>query len=192
MVGKLGCALVGIGFLIAVAYGVYWYFTPRPSDGPVTATYDLDRLCFGAGGQRYFLEADAYGGSPPHPIAMFRNGPLGLTEVAVAGPGVPAQWSGHELDPKRTQLVLCMGKPKDGGSLRTCEFSGDSLALHRGVYDATLYEAKTRREIASGKLEGSAKESCPGLVAVEQNTAKLFTEPDYAEIRKVFGEYVDG
>ncbi|TCO46858.1 hypothetical protein EV646_10697 [Kribbella antiqua] len=54
-----------------------------------------------------------------------------------------------------------------------------------------MYEAKTRREIATGQVEGSATEGCALLVATKQNTRKLFTEPDYPELRKTFGSQVD-
>ncbi|NKY85607.1 hypothetical protein [Nocardia veterana] len=171
----------------------------RPSSGPkaddrdLTTNRDLSGAC--GANRTYFPKAPAYAGSAPHPIVAFVTSDLGsIDEVSTTewDSDRPLQWS--RVEPARYQLIACLGKGEAGEYLTTCTFDdGETVPLHRGRYEVTVYEAATGKKVGSEQLRGSAGDHnpCPFLTYVRRDNPKLYTEPGYDEFRTVLGKYVD-
>ncbi|WP_280265976.1 hypothetical protein [Nocardia wallacei] len=140
----------------------------------------------------YFTRADAYAGSGPHPVAVFRNDEMGNVDPVDKSKWDSQrarQWMG--VDAERYQLIVCLGSARDGERLGHCTFQSRTIPLHRGIYDATVYEARTGAKVGSAQLRGSSRtDGCPYFVVLPAG-ASLHTEPDLAEIQRALGKYVD-
>ncbi|MFI9045719.1 hypothetical protein [Streptomyces sp. NPDC053427] len=176
----------------AVGYGAYWVmFEPKASDKALSRVSDFESGCGDGMARKYFPQAAAHTGADPHPIAMFTLSESGSPRLAFPASGTADHWSGIKLDPRRVQLIACLDSPDEGEFLTDCKFTTDTIKLYRGVYDVTVYEARTGKEVGSERLQGTTKPDCPGLVYLKKNTDVLHTEPEFADYQAVLRKYVD-
>src|SRR5690606_1830742 len=103
-------------------------------------------------------EAATYTGPAPHPIKIFEQ-----SDSQTSDPGwfssqvrqpLPQHWWSHHRAPTKVQLVACVEIDDEGPRIGECEFRGEPIPMHQGIYTATLYEAKTGKKVA--KVEGIA------------------------------------
>ncbi|QHC23177.1 hypothetical protein [Streptomyces sp. GS7] len=178
--------------VVAVGYGVYWVmFEPKANDKALSRVSDFETGCGDGMARKYFPQAADHTGAGPHPIAMFSISESGSPSQVFPTSGSPDYWSGNSLDPHRVQLIACLDSPDEGEYLTDCKFTTDSIKLYRGVYDMTVYEARTGKKVGSEQLRGSGKPNCPGLVYLKRGTDKLHTEPEFADYQAVLRKYVD-
>ncbi|MGG2464539.1 hypothetical protein ACO0M4_33075 [Streptomyces sp. RGM 3693] len=178
--------------VLAVGYGVYWVmFQPKANDKALSRVSDFETGCGDGIARKYFPQAADHTGAGPHPIAMFTISESGSSQQVFPTSGTADYWSGNTLDPHRVQLIACLDSPDEGEFLTDCKFTTDSIKLYRGVYDVTVYEARTGKEVGSEQLRGSGKPNCPGMVYLKRGTDKLHTEPEFADYQAVLRKYVD-
>ncbi|MFD9963059.1 hypothetical protein [Amycolatopsis sp. NPDC058986] len=183
----LAVRLIAVAVVAAIGYGGYWVlFAPKAADTPARVS-ELKTGC----SSKYFPQNDAYTGTGPHPIGVFVTDDAGYANIASMGTEVPPQWDDIRLNPRQVQVIACLDKPDDGPYLKDCAFTSDSLKLYQGMYDVTLYEAKTGKKIGTEKMRGSEKPSCPSMTLTKRGTTSIHTEPDSAGYRAVLGKYVD-
>ncbi|WEB38340.1 calcium homeostasis modulator protein [Streptomyces yunnanensis] len=184
--------LIALVMVVAVGYGVYWVMCePKANDKALTRVSDFETGCGAGLARKYFPQAADRTGAGPHPIAMFTISESGSPNPAYPASGTADYWSGNGLDPHRVQLIACLDSPDEGEFLTDCKFTTDSIKLYRGVYDVTVYEAKTGKKVGSEQLSGSRKPDCPGMVYLKRGTDKLHTEPEFADYQAVLRKYVD-
>lgn len=74
----------------------------------------------------------------------------------------------------------------------SCPFKGGDIPLYQGIYETAVYETKTGKKIVETVLRGRERKECPLLeLRWEDEEAKVHTTPDFAELRRVLGRYVD-
>ena len=141
---------------------------PRASDYPVRATDDLARVCDGW----YYPQSPPLAGKAPHPIVVSvkqrTNDRLRFQPAAVDVPfDLPQSsqdaWQPH--DPATAQLVACVDLAETGRSLGECDFSSPSptkVPMLEGIYQVTLYEVATHRQIAQARMTAAGE--CPFIV----------------------------
>ncbi|MFJ3218063.1 hypothetical protein ACIPLC_19325 [Kitasatospora sp. NPDC086801] len=184
--------VVALAMVGVLGYGVYWViFEPKASDKALSRISDLDAGCAGNVARKYFPKTAAHTGAGPHPVAMFTVSESGSSHPAYPSTGSPDYWSGTHLDPYRVQLIACLDSPDEGEFLTDCTFTSDTLKLYRGVYEVTVYEARTGKKIGTEKLLGSTKPSCPGMVYLKKDVSKLHTEPEFTDYQQVLRKYVE-
>ncbi|MFF2807911.1 hypothetical protein ACFVT2_12075 [Streptomyces sp. NPDC058000] len=178
--------------VMAVGYGVYWVmFQPKANDKALSRVSDFETGCGAGIARKYFPQAADHTGAGPHPIAMFSISESGSSRQVFPTSGTADYWSGNTLDPHRVQLIACLDSPDEGEFLTDCKFTTDTIKLYRGVYDVTVYEARTGKQVGSEQLRGSGKPNCPGMVYLKRGTDKLHTEPEFADYQAVLRKYVD-
>ncbi|WP_411122447.1 hypothetical protein [Streptomyces sp. x-19] len=178
--------------VLAVGYGVYWVMCePKANDKALSRVSDLDTGCGSGIARKYFPQTAEHTGAGPHPVAMFTISESGSSHPASPTSGTADYWSGNGLDPHRVQLIACLDAPDEGEFLTDCKFTTDTIKLYRGVYDVTVYEARTGKKIGSEKLLGSRQPNCPGMVYLKRGTDQLHTEPEFADYQSVLRKYVD-
>ncbi|GAB2719141.1 hypothetical protein [Nocardia thraciensis] len=164
--------------------------TPIASDVALQDSGDLSDGC--AEQRTYFTRADPYAGAGPHPVVVFRTDEMGNVNPADSSGwdlNRARQWMG--VDAERYQLIVCLGVAREGERLGQCVFQNRDIPLHRGLYDASVYEARTGAKVGSVSLRGSSRtDGCPYLVLLPAGS-NLHTEPDLAEIQRALGAYVD-
>ena len=88
-------------------------------------------------------------------------------------------------EPADVQLVACIDRAAVGEELQTCQFSNSPaggvqvptsfVPLHRTEWQATVYDARTRTEVAKSEpIVGAV--GCP--IGIEAGTEQLYTELD--------------
>jgi hypothetical protein len=192
--------LLVIAVIGAIGYGGYLVFGPtaRANDEPLEHASDLETLCWYQ--RRYYPDAAAYTGSAPHPVQIFEQ-----SDSQTSDPGwfpaqvrqpLPQHWWLHHKTPTKVQLIACVEVSDEGPRIGECEFRGQTIPMHQGVYSATLYEAKTGEKVAEERLAGRTdfnEDMCPILHTWrEGEDPKLLSRPDAAEYRRALGRYVDG
>ncbi|GAA2666462.1 hypothetical protein [Streptomyces lunalinharesii] len=178
--------------VLAVGYGVYWVmFEPKANDKAIHRVSDLEMGCGSGLARKYFPETAEHTGAGPHPVAMFTVSESGSPQQVFPTSGTADYWSGNGLDPHRVQLIACLDSPDEGEFLTDCKFTSDSIKLYRGVYDVTVYEARTGKKLGSEHLLGSRQPNCPGLVYLKRGTDQLHTQPEFADYQSVLRKYVD-
>ncbi|MFJ9419066.1 hypothetical protein ACIRPT_33650 [Streptomyces sp. NPDC101227] len=184
--------LTAVFMVAAVGYGAYWVmFEPKAGDKALSRVSDFESGCGSGMARKYFPQAADHAGAGPHPIAMFTISESGSPRPAFPASGTADYWSGNKLDPHRVQLIACLDTPDEGEFLTDCKFTTDTIKLYRGVYDVTVYEARTGKEVGSERLRGTAKPDCPGFVYLKKGTDELHTEPEFADYQAVLRKYVD-
>ncbi|GAA4526616.1 hypothetical protein [Amycolatopsis samaneae] len=184
----LALRLVAVAVVAAIGYGGYWVlFAPKAADTPARVS-DLKTGC----SSRYFPQNDAYTGTGPHPIGVFLTDDADFTTIASMGGDVPPPWDDIRLNARQVQVIACLDKPEDGPYLKECAFKSDTLKLYQGVYDVTVYEAKTGKKLGTEQIRGSEKPSCPGMTFTKRGASSIHTEPDTAAYRALLGRYVGG
>ena len=164
---------------------------PGPSDPPPRKMADFRELCEPP--RRYFPTAAAHTGGGPHPMRVFQraNGTVQtkLVDADLRQP-VPEQW--RPRDPRQVQLVACLDEPADGPVVGECRFTARTIPLHRGLYQVTVYEARTGVRVAEAELTGSTEQRCPSVTLWrEGESPRVHTSPDLAEYQRVLGRHVD-
>ncbi|MFJ2581375.1 hypothetical protein [Kitasatospora aureofaciens] len=184
--------VVALAMVGVVGYGVYWVvFEPKASDKALSRISDLEDGCGGALARKYFTQTAEHTGPGPHPVAMFGIWESGASHAVYPPSGTPEQWSGNKLDPHRVQLIACLDEPDDGEFITDCKFTSDSLKLYRGVYNVTVYEARTGKKLGNERVAGSAKANCPSMVYLKKGIDKLHSEPEFADYQQVLRKYVE-
>ncbi|WP_431969819.1 hypothetical protein [Nocardia sp. bgisy134] len=150
---------------------------------------DLADACLSKRG--FFPALDAYGGPGPHPIAVFDENARGGVSPILNTPLQPPEWM-NEFDPKRYQLIACLGRGHDNGEyVGDCAFAGGvEVPQYRGLYNAVVYEAKTGREVGRELIRGDHTSGCGILEVVDRENPKLYTGPTLIELQNVLGKYV--
>ncbi|MHB6905533.1 hypothetical protein [Streptomyces sp. DB-54] len=178
--------------VLAVGYGVYWVmFQPKANDKALSRVSDFETGCGDGIARKYFPQAADRTGAGPHPIAMFTISESGSPRQVFPTSGAADYWSGNTLAPTRVQLIACLDSPDEGEFLTDCKFTTDSIKLYRGVYDVTVYEARTGKKVGSEQLLSSGKPNCPGMVYLKKGTDRLHTEPEFADYQAVLRKYVE-
>ncbi|MFF4607857.1 hypothetical protein ACFY12_34610 [Streptomyces sp. NPDC001339] len=189
---KLLLRVTAVAMVAALGYGVYWVmFEPKASDTMPGRVSDFATGCGDGIARKYFPQAADRSATGPHPIAMFTISESGSPRQMIPASGTADHWSGNHLDPHLVQLIACLDSPDEGEFLTDCKFTTDTIKLYRGVYDVTVYEARTGKKIASERLHGSVKPDCPGLVYLKKGTDKLHTEPEFPDYQAVLRKYVE-
>ncbi|WP_411146794.1 hypothetical protein [Streptomyces sp. x-80] len=184
--------VTAVVMVAVVGYGVYWVlFEPKANDKALSRVSDFETGCGAGLARKYFPQAADRTGTGPHPIAMFTISESGAPRSLYPASGTADYWSGNTLDPHRVQLIACLDTPDEGEFLTDCKFTSDTIKLYRGVYDVTVYEARTGKKVGSEQLRGSGKPNCPGLVYLKKGTDSLHTEPEFADYQAVLRKYVD-
>ncbi|HEX3779243.1 MAG TPA: hypothetical protein VHX38_06225 [Pseudonocardiaceae bacterium] len=188
-------SVVAAAFLAIVGSAGYWLFGMAKASGtPPHTVSDLESGCNGSGGRRYFPQNDAYAGSGPHPIEVFIDDAAGYPEPLDPSPDdeqdLPGYWNPDSGDLWRVQLIACLDEVEDGRFVTDCRFTGNSMPQYSGVYDVTVYEARTGREVGTEQIAGDGKPDCPDMVFTEDTNPKLYTQPDSAELRDLLATYV--
>lgn len=153
--------------------------TPPSTPPSLPTTYeDFDTVCTR---QRGWSGAAPYTGAGPHPTVLTGD----LRAVSV-----PDGWRASSIGEVR--LVAC-GYVSEGPRAKTCEYSGGTeAAMHWGVYQITLREARTGRKVVSVEIRG-ANTRCKTLVVVLPDstppvqTSTLTTE----QVREALSEYIE-
>ncbi|MEV6909395.1 hypothetical protein [Amycolatopsis sp. NPDC051071] len=188
--GTLALRLIAVAVVAALGFGGYWLFFASKASSDVPARVsDLEPACASPG--KYYPGNDAYTGTGPRPIAVFRTGDAGFTTMEAMDLDVPAHWNSVQLAARTVQVIACLDEPEDGEYLTECTFESDTLKPYRGVYDVTLYEAKTGKEIGTERISGSSEPQCPSMTFTKHSTDRIHTEPGTAEYRAVLGKYAD-
>ncbi|TBO61485.1 hypothetical protein EYS09_00830 [Streptomyces kasugaensis] len=184
--------VTAVVMVAVVGYGVYWVlFEPKANDKALGRVSDFETGCGAGLARKYFPQAADRTGAGPHPIAMFTISESGSPQSLYPTTDTADYWSGNRLDPHRVQLIACLDTPDEGEFLTDCKFTSDTIKLYRGVYDVTVYEARTGKKVGSEQLRGSGKPNCPGLVYLKKGTDKLHTGPEFADYQAVLRKYVD-
>jgi hypothetical protein len=141
---------------------------PRASDYPVRTTEDVGEVCDGF----FYPQAPPLAGAAPHPIVvsqqMNKNSTHRYHPAYVDLPDdLPEsrQKAWQPDDPATAQLVACVNLVESGRSLGDCKFDDPSpttAPMVEGIYEVTVYEVATRREIAKTRITGAGK--CPLVV----------------------------
>jgi hypothetical protein len=189
-------ATAAAALLAVIGSAGYWLFgMAKASDTPMRTLVDLESGCYGSGGRRYFPQNDAYGGSGPHPIAVFLDDTSGnpnpLDASSSDGQDQPDYWNWDRGDLHRVQLIACLGEVEDGQFVTDCRFTSDTVPQYSGVYAVTVYEARTGREVGTERIAGDGKPDCPDMVFTEDKNPLLYTQPDITELHNLLAKYVE-
>jgi hypothetical protein len=134
-----------------------------PSESPIFST-SYAQVCNGAA----LPGAAAYSKSPGvHPlIVMNRKDPQSSFDQKTPSDRFPKSWLINITNAKDNQLVVCMTTSKRELK-KKCDFPANKpsdlkhvLEMYNTTYDATLYEAKTGKKLASKNILAKANE-CP-------------------------------
>jgi hypothetical protein len=184
--GRLvGAVLVGV-LVLALVGGILVYRAVVP-DRRSALPRSVDGFQDACGGRPVaFTAAAAHAGPGPHPMVIFDTG----SRFTYAG--MPAEL--QSADPARVQLIACIEQA--GGSdaapvVTTCHYvpggglitvpsvpgsTNLDLPMHQGVYDVSVYEAKTGRQVGRLHVPGTAT-TCPERVAAPAGeTPKLTSQ----------------
>ncbi len=141
------------------------------------------------------------GGDSTHPVYVpdGRLGSRDYREIDVFAP----------TDPKRVQLIACLKKTGRGNYDRTCAFddpqrpgAATSVSLYRGLYNITVYEAHTGKQVGATTLvgdsytniqPGNSPEWCPSGSAFPNEPVPLIQEssPSAAQLRDYLAPYAN-
>lgn len=170
----------------------------KEAKGPSTPTAvtavrtitDLVDACFSERG--FYPQSDAYNGSGPHPLIVFDEDSRGAMSPVWNTP-VQSQELFDIPEPRRYQLIACLGKSREGGEyLGDCTFAGDlKVPQYRGLYDTVVYEAKTGREVGRESIRGKTKVGCGILETVDRTNPKLYSSADLDELLMMLGKFVN-
>lgn len=151
---------------------------------------------------RGFDEAAAYSESGPHPVHIDYYG-------VGAEPHEVAVW--RPEDPATVQLVACATEVGKGDFVERCEFAAEgsgtisyAITLYKGIYDVTLYDARTGDVVFETQLQGeefvgsmrSPDEPCQDFLNIAQDEDDRESEnlgwPSDAQLRDALTPYVEG
>lgn len=192
-----------VGVLVGIGYGGYVLLfaksDPVASDKPAVTVSDLDEVCHSRE-PKYFPETARYTGDGPQPAVIFEawNGFNALmVNVPVPDGGKPSKvWNPDVKKPQDIQLVACLSEPDEGEQVGQCSFTSPDPAsydLYRGIYDVTLYEARTGKQVAEVEgIRGRDEGGCPPLDYLRDGEDPEYRTPiDTEELRSAFAKYVD-
>ncbi|GAA4969791.1 hypothetical protein [Actinoplanes utahensis] len=195
---KLGCQTTIL--LLALVAGGLWYGGNLAwkairgdvaNDWAVTLDDQLVKVCE----DTYYTTAPAYTGTAaPHPIAVYDLGEKTPRDELLIGPDIPAAtskaWNPAKAD---VQLVGCAEKVADGAEIGTCEFdSGIKAPVRTGVWEVRLREVKTRKEIATVRIDGKDK-TCPLIKLVKEGEEPVvYSSPSVKQYYDALKQYVEG
>lgn len=166
-----------------------------PADeGRLTSTSDFAAVCGGGA----VSSAAEYGGSAPHPIAVFAptpgKDPGPKTSAEDFRDNKFAEIPGWDPDdPTAVQLVACLNRDGERKTSITCALeSGQSeVPLYVAQFTATVHEAKTGKEIGETPVEAKTEE-CPSVALADDDQPKVYSIPTQEEYIDRLGPYVDG
>ncbi|GAB09057.1 hypothetical protein GOARA_027_00200 [Gordonia araii NBRC 100433] len=187
--GKGIMGAVSIVLVAALAYSVYWTFwSTKPADD-LDNSYDLARVC----DKTYFPQSAAYTGAGPHPIMVFtRSGTTsGLKQVDTPYDS-PPEW--RFQDEKQYQLVACLDDVSSGDKVGECEFDKGTVPVYQGKYKGRVIEPRTGKKVADVEVDGNRTKDCPTITMVygDAKDSRIHTQPDFADLKRVLGTYVNG
>ncbi len=175
-----------------LAYSVYWMFwTAKPSTKELKSSHDLSEVCGRA--PTYFPSAAVFTGSAPHPIAVFARSDTG-TSLRQVHPTYDAPAGFNTDDVKATQLVACFDDVETGPKVGECHFDRGTVPVYQGRYRGKVVEAHTGKKVGDIAIDGASVKDCPIITLVKGDAEdnKLFTAPEFAEVQRVLGPFVDG
>jgi len=198
-VKKLGCQTTIL--LLALVIGGLWYGGNLAwkairgdvaNDWAVTLDDQLVKVCE----DNYYTKAPAYTGTAaPHPIAIYDLGEKTPRAEPMIDPDIPADkrkaWSPAKAD---VQIVGCAERVADGAEIGKCEFEDNITApVKTGVYEITLREVRTRKEIAKVRIDGADK-TCPFVQFVKDKdkAEPVYSSPSQKQYYEAFKQYVEG
>ncbi|MCD0447987.1 hypothetical protein LO762_02070 [Actinocorallia sp. API 0066] len=195
---NVGCLVMIVIMGVVVWGGWNLFFSgkddPEASDKPLKSNYDYVELC-DPRGPKYFPEAAAYTEPGPHLIEVFS----GRNSVRVDPPDgadrYPAVWNPRSEQLNDIQLVACLDV-EEGERVGECTFTSpktETFPLYRGIYNVTLYEAKTGKTVTTASdLKGKTEGGCPSMSFRRSTDNSGFTTPiDPAELRRTLAQHVE-
>lgn len=199
VVGKRDLQLLasGIVLLVVVITGTaLLYFTVptakeyTPDDGD----HALREGCSTVAGRNYFPQNAPHTAHGPRTIAAFLSSDSDRFKPALSVYQQSGPHAEHRLrSPHQVQLIACLTPAEPGPRLNTCTDVHDTeVPLRQGFYDATVYEARTGREVGTERIVGDRSPDCPPLVTTAAEGHEEYTDPGEDELRHVLGKYVGG
>ncbi|HEY0534960.1 MAG TPA: hypothetical protein VGD29_25540 [Actinoplanes sp.] len=170
---------------------------PQASPAAVKDIEDLGNVC---DQQMYFPQSPKYQGKAPHPIAIMTRDRKDMdTRISDTVYDVDYSSSKSRADawntyfhPAKVQLTACVDLVTSGAKVKTCKFDDpkpDSLPLKVGIYQLTLFETATRKQLFSKKITGDDR-SCPTVVLLgnDHNLYTSISDRAYVAALKKFVE----
>ncbi|HEY8457184.1 MAG TPA: hypothetical protein VIL34_16455 [Actinopolymorphaceae bacterium] len=196
--GSVGCLIFLVGALVVAGglgyAGWTWITKPRPSQesledhpGDICGTP-----------RRYFPDQPAYDGSGPHPVVVVLENPESHGKFRwrkqLLMPSNPTQRMPAYLNPRddsTVQLVACLSRTEEGRQVKTCDFSGKTnVPMYEASYEATVYEARTGKEVGTATIPQAVDAGCPAAVLYrEGDEPKVYTKPSFTQVRDALAEF---
>ncbi|SCK09556.1 hypothetical protein [Streptomyces sp. WMMB 322] len=167
---------------------------PVPARDPIKEVSDLGIMCDRTDPE-FYADAAPYRGDAPHPIRVFEDGFHPTSLLWGDGETITPKFLIPEK-PEQVQLIACLSEPDEAEQVGTCSFDEPEVEvfdLYRGVYDVTVYEAKTGKTVA--ELEGITGEDnngCPPITSYREGDEPEFHTPiDKDTLRQKLKPYVE-
>ncbi|GED98671.1 hypothetical protein [Gordonia crocea] len=180
---------VSVVLVAALAYSVYWTFWSTKPAKELKYTGDLSKVC----DKTYFPQAAEHTGSGPHPIIIFTRSGTGSSLQQVSAPyTAPEAW--RTRDEHQVQLVACLDDVSSGEKVDECEFDKGNVPVYQGRYKGRVVEARTGKKVADVQVDGNRTKDCPMITMIQGDVKdnRLHTKPDFDELQRVLGAYVNG
>ncbi|MEV2277901.1 hypothetical protein AB0I72_20175 [Nocardiopsis sp. NPDC049922] len=189
-VGRTAGCLVALLVLVVLPVGCVVRWLTGPVHEVAEDMDDYGTLC---GGREIPGAAEYTPGPGPHPIVVFGgerhsdDGWRRLSFVADAsdGPFAPG-------DPAEVQLVACTEDIDVGERVGDCDFSSESVPLHRATVEVRVYEARTGEEVGEPVELVGEDTSCPYIVSYRGSLNRLYTVPTKAQYAAALDGVVNG
>jgi hypothetical protein len=167
---------------------------PRASDYPVRTKEDVGRVCDGW----FYPQSPKLSGVAPHPIVVSERReklfPSRFHPAYVDLPDDVSQSRQAAWQPENAalaQLVACVDLVESGNSLGDCKFDDPSpttAPMVEGIYQVTVYEVATRREIFQTRVTGAS--TCP-LVVLLTGDRTIHSEVTGRQLYEKLHDYVE-
>lgn len=198
-VSKRSRVIASVAGALALALFYAWLLVPRP----VTVPEEYEHLeAFCEDPEMVFPGLPAYEGEGPHHIALIseRDYTTAVEEASPLSPGTLMGERGWSTDEADAALIAC-GRISLGEVLDTCTYtpsvygvSGDhdtEVRLHLARFEYDLYEAATRRHVATVEVEGTPAEDweCPSTM--REDRSALVVDHDLGPVVDALAPYVE-
>ena len=93
-----------------------------------------------------------------------------------------------------TQLVACFDDVETGPKGRRVPIDRGTVPVYQGRYRGKVVEAHTGKKVGDVSIDGASVKDCPIITLVKGDAEdnKLYTAPEFAEVQRVLGPFVDG
>ncbi|HJR46307.1 MAG TPA: hypothetical protein VJ927_11960 [Actinomycetota bacterium] len=168
--------------------------SPAAGDGPTDPALvlpsDYEQVC---GGGTVSLAAPYDTGPGIHPLLVFEGQD---PEYEYRSMTLPEGWQSDSISVADTQLVACLDRIKEKKAMTCEDYESDDfpepfdVEVYNATWAATLYEANTGEEIATGELVATAKD-CPMIVFFDESeeVQREYADPD-DQLRGFVKQYV--